>query len=131
MDYLGELVMVKLLVLISQLWELLWFPFFVISSSKIISKKGFCFRSEPELLAAIVVGLFWILEPCQVHCALHSALSIVFVSSHIQPTPTQSASSHAMLQRLKKPPLRLVVLLHVGAVVVCGGGGGGGGGDSA
>ena len=72
----------------------------------------------PELLAAIVVGLFWILEPCQVRCALclHSRLSIAVVS--IQPTPTQSASSHVMLQRLKKLPLHLVVLLHEGAVVV-------------
>ena len=91
---------------------------FVISSSKIISKKGFCFTIVPELLTAIVVGPFWILEPCQVHCALclHSRLSIAVVS--IQPTPTQSASSHAMLQCLKKLPLHLVVLLHEGAVVV-------------
>ena len=47
---------------------------------------------------------------------LHSRLSIAVVS--IQPTPTQSASSHAMLQCLKKLPLHLVVLLHEGAVVV-------------
>ena len=47
---------------------------------------------------------------------VHSRLSIAVVS--IQPTPTQSASSHAMLQRLKKLPLHLVVLLHEGAVVV-------------
>ena len=53
-----------------------------------------------------------------VRCALclHSRLSIAVVS--IQPMPTQSASSHAMLQRLKKLPLHLVVLLHAGAVVV-------------
>ena len=68
--------MVELLVLISRLSELLWFPFFVISSSKIISKKVFCFRIVPELLAGIGVGPFWILEPCQVRCAL-SALEIV------------------------------------------------------
>ena len=77
--------MVELLVLVSRLSELLWFPFFVISSSKIISKKGFCFRIVPELLAAIVVGPFWILEPCQVRCALHSALSIAVVFSPRQP----------------------------------------------
>ena len=72
----------------------------------------------PELLATVVVGPFWILEPCQVRCALclHSRLSIAVIS--IQPTPTQSALSHAMLQCLKKLPLHLVVLLHEGAVVV-------------
>ena len=46
MDSLGKLVRVEILVLISCLSELLWFPIFGISSSKIISKKGFCFRID-------------------------------------------------------------------------------------
>ena len=49
----------------------------------------------------------------------HSLLDLNPVdSSRIQPTPTQSASSHVMLQCLKKLPLRLVLLLHLGSVVV-------------
>ena len=55
-----------------------------------------------------------LLKSCHLLCA---ALGFVD-SSRIQPTPTQSASSHVMLQRLKKLPLRLVLLLHLGSVVV-------------
>ena len=105
------------LVLVSRLSELLWFPFFVISSSKIISKKGFCFRIGQSCSPrSLWVRSGYLNRVRFVVRCVHSRLSIAVVS--IQPTPTQSASSHAMLQRLKKLPLHLVVLLHEGAVVV-------------